>query len=149
MGSWSGVGSPGYAPRAGSRWNSSVRTGAPVMPSNVAAPTNIWDAGVWTTRTAWPALVARRTNSTALYAAIPPETPRRMRGTNYASGLDPVAVVDLAGSDFLERDLEVVLRAGLDHRRRVLIESPLAEVVVVGVDLTGALGSDENARVVR
>src|SRR3954469_17192453 len=61
----------------------------------------------------------------------------------------PVAVLDLAAGDFLERDLEVVLGAGLDHRRRVLVESALAEVVVVGVDLPGALGGDQHARVVR
>ena len=32
--------SPGKAPRSGSRSNSSIRTGAPTMPSNEAAPTN-------------------------------------------------------------------------------------------------------------
>src|SRR4051794_22876901 len=61
----------------------------------------------------------------------------------------PVAVLDLAAGDFLEGDLEVVLGAGLDHRRRVLVESALTEVVVVRVDLPGALGGDEHARVVR
>ena len=66
IGSWSGAGSPGKAPRAGSGSNSSTSTGAPVIPSNVAAPTKFRLAGVCTTRTAWPALVARRTSSTAL-----------------------------------------------------------------------------------
>jgi hypothetical protein len=46
-----------------------------------------------------------------------------------------VLVLQLAGGDFLEGDREVVLRAGLDHRRRELVERPLAEVVVVRVDL--------------
>src|SRR5215217_390320 len=59
-----------------------------------------------------------------------------------------VLVLDLAGGDFLERDREVVLRAGVDHRGRELVERPLAEVVVVGVDLPGALGRDENGGVV-
>src|SRR4029453_2981504 len=54
-----------------------------------------------------------------------------------------VAVLDLPGGDLLEGDLEVVLRPRLDHRRRVLVEGPLAEVVVVGVDLAGALRGHE------
>ena len=66
IGSWSGAGSPGKAPRAGSGSNSSTSTGAPVTPSKVARPTNLRLAGVCTTRTAWPAPVARRTSSTAL-----------------------------------------------------------------------------------
>src|SRR3712207_219486 len=57
-------------------------------------------------------------------------------------------VLDLARGDFLERDREVVLRGGVDHRRRELVERPLAEVVVVRVDLTRALGSHEHGRVV-
>src|SRR3954467_11236919 len=60
-----------------------------------------------------------------------------------------VAVLQLACSNLFEGDLQVVLRAGLDHGRRVLVESALAEVVVVGVDLPRALGGDENSRVVR
>ena len=77
-------GRPGKAPRAGSASNSSTRTGAPVTPSNVARPTNSRLAGVWITRTEWPAAVASRTSSTALYAAIPPLTPSRIRA-KYAS----------------------------------------------------------------
>ena len=50
-------------------------TGAPVIPANVAAPTNRRLVGVWITRTACPALIARRAVSTALYAAMPPVTP--------------------------------------------------------------------------
>jgi hypothetical protein len=51
-GSWSGGGWSGKAPRAGSRSNSSVRTGAPVSAANDAAPTKRWAVGVWMTRTA-------------------------------------------------------------------------------------------------
>src|SRR3954453_14852035 len=59
-----------------------------------------------------------------------------------------VLVLDLAGRDFLEGDREVVLGAGVDHRGRELVERPLAEVVVVRVDLARALGRDENGGVV-
>ena len=84
IGLWSDAGSPGNAPRAGSASNSSTSTGAPVTPSNVARPTKFRLAGVWMTRTEWPAPVASRTSSTALYAAIPPLTPSRIRA-KYAS----------------------------------------------------------------
>src|SRR3954470_24466843 len=60
-----------------------------------------------------------------------------------------VAVLDLAGGDLLEGGLEGVLRLGVHHRGRILVEGPLTEVVVVRVDLTRALGSDDHARVVR
>ena len=66
IGAWSGAGSPGYAPRAGSGSNSSTRTGAPVMPSNVARPTKRSAASLCTTRTECPALMASRASSTAL-----------------------------------------------------------------------------------
>jgi hypothetical protein len=66
IGSWSGAGSPGNAPRAGSRSNSSTSTGAPVIPSNVARPTNSSERAVCSTRTEWPAFPASRVSSTAL-----------------------------------------------------------------------------------
>src|SRR5436305_14408813 len=66
-----------------------------------------------------------------------------------APALPAVAVLDLAGGDLLEGDLQVVLRARVDHRRRVLVEGALAEVVVVGVDLASALRCHDHARVVR
>src|SRR3954467_1719313 len=75
---------------------------------------------------------------------MPPVTPSSSR---IVRRLRPVAVVDLARGDFLERDLQVVLRVGVDHRRRVLVERPLAEVVVVRVDLAGSLGGHQNTRV--
>ena len=61
-----GAASPGNAPRSGSSSHSLVRTGAPVIPANDAAPTKRWAAGVWMTRTAWPALIASRVSSSAL-----------------------------------------------------------------------------------
>src|SRR6478609_3824628 len=60
----------------------------------------------------------------------------------------PVVVLDLARFDFLECDREVVLGAGLDHRRRELVERALAEVVVVGVDLAGALRGHDHTGVI-
>src|SRR5436190_18271407 len=51
--------------------------------------------------------------------------------------------------DLLERHREVVLRAGLHERRRVVVEGALAELVVVVVDLPGALGRHDHERVAR
>jgi hypothetical protein len=81
IGSWKpvSVSSPGKAPRIGSRSNSEVRTGAPTIPSNEAAPTKRSAFSVIRTRTPWPASVARRANSSDLYAAIPPLTPSNNR----------------------------------------------------------------------
>src|SRR5918998_3084433 len=58
-----------------------------------------------------------------------------------------IAVIDLPARDLFEGDREVVLRPGVDHRRRELLEGALAEVVVVGVDLARALGGDGHAGV--
>src|SRR5919197_2918452 len=83
---------------------------------------------------------------------MPPHTPSRMRGTAKAAGggvLAAVAVGDLPVRDFLERDGQVVLGRGVDHRGRELLERALAEVVVVAVDLTRPLGGDDHARVRR
>ena len=66
IGACSGAGSPGKAPRIGSGSHSVMRTGAPVMPAKDAVPTKRVDASVWITRTAWPAFMASRTNSSAL-----------------------------------------------------------------------------------
>ncbi len=66
IGACAGAGSPGKAPRIGSSSHSLLSTGAPVIPANDAAPTKRADAGVWTTRTAWPALMASRVSSSAL-----------------------------------------------------------------------------------
>src|SRR4051794_30908023 len=67
----------------------------------------------------------------------------------YPPLLGAVSDLDLVAREFLESDLQVVLRTRLDHRRRVLIERTLAEVVVVRVDLAGALGGCEHYCVVR
>src|SRR6478752_4813861 len=76
---------------------------------------------------------------------MPPLTPSSRR----AMVRLPVAVLDLAARDFLEGDREVVLRAGVDHRGRELLEGALAEVVVVRVDLPRALGGHDHAGVIR
>src|SRR3954464_7429703 len=80
---------------------------------------------------------------------MPPHTPSRMRGTRLQMSSAAVAVGHLAGRDFLERDRQVVLGGGVDHRRRELLEGALAEVVVVAVDLTRALGGDDHAGIRR
>src|SRR3954454_1042660 len=84
---------------------------------------------------------------------MPPLTPRRMRANGSPrrrpAGSLAVVVLDLPRGDFLEGDRQVVLRAGLHHRRRKLVERPLTEVVVVGVDLPGALRGHEHGGVVR
>src|SRR3954453_18954046 len=80
---------------------------------------------------------------------MPPVTPSRilaMRGL--VAGQLPVLVPELAVRDLFERDGEVVLRGRLDHRRRELVERPLAQVVVIGVDLARALGGDDHTGVV-
>src|SRR3954451_16620242 len=59
----------------------------------------------------------------------------------------PITVGDLAGRDFLERDRQVVLRGGVDHRRRELLEGALTQIVVVRVDLPGTLGGHDHARI--
>src|SRR5580658_8207873 len=114
------------------------------MAAKDAVPTKRVLASVWMTRTACPARTASRAVSSALYAAIPPLTPRSTRATP----LLPVVELQLALGDFLEGDREVVLRTRVDHRWRELVERPLTEIVVIRVDLTGALGGHDHARVV-
>src|SRR5689334_1107260 len=60
-----------------------------------------------------------------------------------------VLVLDLALGGLLERHRQVVLRARLDERGQELVECPLAELVVVVVDLPGPLGRDDHQRVAR
>src|SRR3954451_3971459 len=67
----------------------------------------------------------------------------------YPPLLRAVSDLDLVAREFLESDLQIVLRTRLDHRRRVLVERALAEVVVVRVDLASALGSGQDDGVVR
>src|SRR2546429_624 len=75
-------------------------------------------------------------------AAPPPLTPSRMRAIDQLSSRrdyreqplerrlrSAVVVLQLAGSDLLEGDREVVFRRRLDHRGWKLIEGSLPEVV--------------------
>lgn len=61
-------------------FQTSVETGFPESADQVAAPTKCSAASVGTTRTSWPDSVSRRSSSHALYAAIPPATPRTTFG---------------------------------------------------------------------
>src|ERR671915_1275740 len=91
--------------------------------------------------------MSRRTSVHALYAAIPPVTPSRIR-TDFSLGRRVVR--DLPAGDLFHRHRQVVLGAGLDQRRRGFVEADsLTELVVVVVDLTGALGRDDDERVAR
>ena len=58
------------------RW----RPACPTAPPRWARPTNSSAAAVGTTVTSWPDSVKRRSSSQALYAAMPPLTPRTTRG---------------------------------------------------------------------
>src|SRR3954463_7672100 len=82
---------------------------------------------------------------------MPPLTPRSRRAIRALGSRSVLAVLvlDLARGDFLEGDRQVVLARRLDHRGRELVEGPLTEVVVVRVDLAGALGGDDPGGVVR
>src|SRR4029453_15812915 len=95
--------------------------------------------------TSWPRFTSGQTPSHALWAAIPPVTPTRIRAIR--GDLPLVVVLDLALGDFLEGDRQVVLRARLDERRGKVLERPLTELVVVVVDLPGALRRDEHEAV--
>src|SRR5262245_61946211 len=58
-----------------------------------------------------------------------------------------VVVLELALGDLFQGHGQVVLRAGLDERRRVVVEGALSELVVVVVDLPSALRRDDHQRV--
>ncbi len=67
----------------GTSWTSfqtSAETGLPESAAQVAAPTKCSAAAVGTTVTSCPDSVKRRVSSQALYAAMPPVTPRTTRG---------------------------------------------------------------------
>src|SRR3954464_3325374 len=78
---------------------------------------------------------------------MPPVTPRSTRAMPGCLAL--VRVLDFALGDFLEGHRQVVLRAGLHERRRIVVEGAFAELVVVVVDLTSALGRDDDERIAR
>src|SRR5215218_6605368 len=73
---------------------------------------------------------------------MPPVTPRSTRAM--VGGLAFVRILDLALGDFLEGHRQVVLRARLHERRRIVVECALAELMVVVVDLPRALGGDDH-----
>src|SRR6187455_225935 len=61
-----------------------------------------------------------------------------------------VGVLDLVLGDFFQGHGQVVLRARLDERRRSFLEAhALTELVVIVVDLPGALCGDDDERVAR
>src|SRR5437764_14460138 len=101
-----------------------------------------------TTWTVAPAPVSRRVRWPALYAAMPPVTPRSTRrpasGLLDASSIRPFCA-DRALRDLLERDGQrlVPQTSGLDERRHEL-SAALAELVVIGVDLASALRGDDH-----
>src|SRR5688572_24353530 len=76
---------------------------------------------------------------------MPPVTPRRTRAK--ATRLALIRVLDLPLGDFLERHRQVVLGARLHERRRVVVEGPFAQLMVVVVDLPGALRGDDDKRI--
>src|SRR5689334_15538969 len=150
----------------------SVETGLPDSAAQVGAPTNSSAAAVGTTVTSCPDSVNRRSSSAALYAAMPPETPRTTRvPAGPVMGLDLLLAerrggvgsglhagslfsgqrlgVDLLHGqevlvDLAQRDREgLLLDVGVDQRADVL-QQALAELGVVGVDLAGALGAVEH-----
>src|SRR5689334_6369290 len=112
-----------------------------------------------------PASTRRRHTSTALYAAMPPDTPRTIRlpssidgegepallgrlgafgrrvtlGVSLGLGLGPDAD-DLVGRDLLEGDRQRLAGGGGDLRRDHAAEA-LGQLVVVRVDLPGPLGT--------
>src|SRR5207342_64812 len=85
----------------GTSWASlqtSVLTGLPDSAAHVAAPTNCRAAAVGTTVTSWPLSVKRRSSSQALYAAMPPATPRTTEGRDpVPSGTSVAATFVMVG----------------------------------------------------
>src|SRR6185312_7625384 len=60
-----------------------------------------------------------------------------------------IGVLDLALRNLFERHRQVVLRTRLDERGQELVERAFAELVVVVVDLPGALRGHDHERVAR
>src|SRR5207245_1058040 len=83
---------------------------------------------------------ARSAAETALSAA---------RSTVSVVQLLHVVVRKKAFGDFLHGHREVVLRAGLHERRRIVVEGAFAELVVVVVDLPGPLRGHDHERIAR
>src|SRR5665213_319547 len=87
---------------------------------------------------------------------MPPETPSRTRAMApivpaYVPfrGLLDVFVLQHALRNFLHSHREVILRAGFDERRRIVVERAFAELMVVVVDLPGTLRGHDDERIAR
>src|SRR5690606_5896274 len=129
------------------RDQTSSATGCPESASQVAAPTNRSAAAVGTTVTRWPASVSSRSSSAALYAAIPPATPRSTRATRDRGLAVGRRGRQQAGVDLPHGDRQrLLLRGGL-HQRPDVLQQALAELAVVGVDLACPLGREDHQRV--
>src|SRR5205085_6525423 len=137
--------------RSGSS-KTSVRASLPDSAANVASPTNFVAPRVITICTSAPAWRSLLVRMAALYAAMPPVTPRRTRlpdtGDLFdADTLGPLED-DLALGDLLQRDRQrlVLQAAGLDERRDELAAA-LAELAVIRVDLARSLRREDDERV--
>src|SRR6476646_9771045 len=111
------------------------------MASNVTSPTNFRADRVITATTSWPCCCNQRATSTALYAPIPPVTPRAInaivghrqqssidnltcqptiaRIRNHQSSLRNLEFLDLALFHFLLRELHDLVAAGGSRRTPV------------------------------
>src|SRR6266481_7445163 len=82
---------------------------------------------------------------------MPPDTPSRTRAMArfcLLAGLY-VFVRQHALRNLLHSHREVILRAGFDERRRIVVERAFAELVVVVVDLPGTLRGHDDQRIAR
>src|SRR5215468_3160655 len=120
--------------------HTSAATGSPDSAAQVGSPTKRSASGVGMTLTRWPASLSSRSSSQALYAAIPAPTPRMTRAIG-GPGLLGLGLLHLEQplAGLAQRDRQrLLLDAGLDQRADIL-EQPLAELRVVGVDLARPL----------
>src|SRR5688500_13223975 len=81
---------------------------------------------------------------------MPPVTPSSTRRPFSRSAVDRVLdalVVDLPLGDLLESERERLVREAALHERRHELAAPLAELVVVRVDLAGAFRGQDHQRV--
>src|SRR6202453_417975 len=123
--------------------HTSVRTGSPDSPAQVASPTKRSASLVGTTLTRWPASVSRRSSSPALYAEMPAPTPRTTRAGIAGSRLDGLDAEQPA-LNLAQRDGQPLLLAAGLHQWPDVLQQALAELGVVGVDLTCTLrGHDD------
>src|SRR5579875_341002 len=135
---------------------SDVRAGSAARALQVSGATKRAAPRVSTGKTTAPRSLSRRQTSTALYAAMPPETPRTTVLASRALATPPrleagddrllgavlfAAPVegDLAGRNFLESDRERLAGDRGDLRGHDRTQA-LAQLVEVGVHLTAALG---------